>query len=299
MSKYRSQMNAGRLIKSLTEKGFINNPKEVEGFVVSQQEDKELPLYMRALVGVGAFIASLCFIGFLFAANIINYSQEVVFVFWGFIFMLGAVGLQKISGEDNSIKHSFFMQTSFSLMAVGKTLFVWGMVDIFNSRWGATIALFVVSIATYHVYRMSIDRFLSSFATLFSFLVNILWGDDSIGVREVLFNGFFLLQLLGAAVLVTNIKIKRDYIPLAYGFVFSLCVSTLFLASYTKFGYWQQKELIPMLFVNMLLASSLIVAIGWIAGGLEKLKSEPLFVASIGAVFLGAISVPGLIYPLC
>src|SRR5690606_30097983 len=150
----------------------------------------------RALVGVGAFIASLCFIGFV--AIGISQTDEEGFVVWGLIFAALAIGLQKLSGADNTIKNSFLMQSSFAFMATGKALFTLGMAEIFGSGWGATIAILIITAATYHVYRMSVDRFLSTFAVFFSILVNILWDKEGAGSRELLLNGFMVLQMASA-----------------------------------------------------------------------------------------------------
>jgi hypothetical protein len=142
---------------------------------------------------------------------------------------------------------------------------------------------------------MSIDRFLSSFALLFSILVNIFWDRDGSSSRELLLNGFFLFQFAGAAILLVYSKIKCDYIPLSYAFILSLCASILFLISYTKFGYWRNKELINPAFINIVLTCGLITLFGWVAGGIEKLKTAPLLLASICAVLLGFISAPGIL----
>jgi hypothetical protein len=295
MSKYMTKYHAADLLNALADKGLTDRNQALSDFIISQQQETELPLYLRALIGVGAFIASVCFIGFLVAAEIISFRNETGMIIWGLIFVAAAIGLQQIAGADNTVKHSFFMQSSFTSMAVGKTLFVFGATEILESGWGASIATLIITGATYHIYRMSIDRFLSSFAVIFSILVNILLDPDVSGARELLFNGFFLFQIAGAAILFTHGKIKCDYIPLSYAFAFSLCVSILFLASQAEFGYWQHKGLIHPAFVNVVLTGGLIALIGWAAGGMEKLKREALLLASSGAVLLGLISAPGII----
>jgi len=266
--------------------------------VVRQQQEKELPLYLRALVGVGAFIASFCFIGFLAAADLIDFDHKGGLIVWGLFFVASAIGLQRRARHSTLVQHSFLMQSSFASMAVGKALFVLGISEFLDSGWGATLGLLIITILTYNIYRMSIDRFLSSFAVLFSFLANILWNEDVGGSRELLLNSFFLLQFAGTAILLTHGKIKRDYIPLSYAFAFSLCATVLFLASYTKFSYWMHQEHIHPMFINIVLACGLVALFGWVAGSKEKLKTKPLILASAGAVLLGFISAPGIVLAL-
>ncbi|MDX5462192.1 MAG: DUF4401 domain-containing protein [Wolbachia endosymbiont of Tetragnatha montana] len=193
------------------------------------------------------------------------------------------------------IKHSFYMQLSFALMAVGKTIFVYGFGEMLNSYWGITLALLIIVSITYHIYRMSIDRFLSSFAVLFSILINIyiIVNKDG-GSIDLLLNSFFLFQLASAAILLTHGKIKRDYIPISYAFVFSLCATVLYLDC-AELVNSQHKELIYPGFIKMALASGLIALFGWAAGSIEKLKHGPLILASIGAVILGLISNSGIL----
>lgn len=294
MSENMTRLNAADLLEQLGNKGLLND-QDLSDFVIRQQPEKELPLYLRALVGVGAFIACLCFIGFLGTARIISFTHEVGLMIWGLAFVAGAIGLQRAAACDNTVKHSFLVQSSFASMAVGKALFVFGLGPLSGSEWGATLALIFITSITYPIYPMSIDRFLSSFAVLISLLLVILLNPDLNASRALLLNGFLLLQFTGAAILLTHGRIKRDHIPLSYAFVFSLCASVLFLASHAEFGYWRQKELINPAFINMVLTGGLIALIGWAAGGIEKLKREPLVLACLGAVLLGIISAPGIL----
>lgn len=295
MNHQTKTYNTANLLSHLTEKKLLDNSENCANFILSGLQEQELPLYLRVLAGVGAFIASLCFIGFLSIAGIISFKSEAELITWGLIFAVGAIGLQRGSGSDNTVKHSFLMQSSFASMAVGKTLFIIGMAQLLDSGWGVPVATLIITAITYHIYRMSIDRFLSSFAVLVSILTNILWDYDLGLSRELMFNAFFLFQFFGAAILLTHGKIKRDYTPLAYAFVFSIAVSVLFLASQAEFGYWQHKDFIHSIFVNIVLSVGLISLFGWAAGSLNKLKSTPLMWASAAAVVLGFVSAPGII----
>jgi len=280
MSKYIAKFNAANLLEQLSSKDFVID-EELSDFVINQHQKKELPLYLRALVVISAFIASLCFIGFLFATDIISFQHNEGLIIWGLIFIVSAIGLQRVAGHNNTVKHSFLIQASFASMVVGKTLFIFGIGNNLDFRWGITLGLLIVTGITYHIYRMSIDRFLSSFALLFSILVNIFWDRDGSSSRELLLNGFFLFQFAGAAIMLVYSKIKCDYIPLSYAFTFSLCASILFLISSA--------------FINIVLTCGLITLFGWAAGGIEKLKTAPLLLASICAVLLGFISAPGIL----
>ncbi len=301
MHKSLAHINAAQLLGNLEVSGFIEDAVDTENFVLSRQQEKELPLYLRALAGVGAFIASGCFIGFLSAADIISYRQESGLIAWGLVFVAAAMLLQRLSGNlHDTVRHSFLMQSSFAAMAVGKSLFVFGTAQAMDSGWGATFALLTITAATYHVYRMSIDRFLSSLGVLISVLVNILHASYlPENIWQMAFNGFFLMQLAGTALLFTSGRIRSDYVPLAYAFAFSLAASALALAMSDSFAHWgrygQEKHLLEPVFAALALAGGLIALIGWAAGDMRKLRSEPLMLASAGAMLLGTISAPGIL----
>ena len=192
------------------------------------------------------------------------------------------------------------MQCSIAFMVIGKLFFTNGSVFILDSDWAFTWALLIITGITYPVYKIKIERFLSSFAALLSILMNILSDNDAIDLLiggGLLLNGFFLFQFVGAAILLTHGKIQRDYIPLCYAFVCSLCISVLILSlpiseGLTEVYYYDR---LGDTFINIVLTGGLIALFGWVAGGVKKLKSEPLAMASIGAVLLGLLSAPGML----
>lgn len=294
MSKYMSTHNAGGLLQALSEKGFAqSDDRELETFVLEQQQERELPLYLRALVGVGAFIASICLIGLVGIGLQVDENQDFLIV--GLVFMALAIGLQRFGGDSATIKHSFMMQSSFAFMATGKALFVFAIVMIFESGWAGTLATLAVTVVTYHVYRMSVDRFLSTYAVLFSIHINILWIGDLPASKAIFFNLFVGVELLLAAVLIWSAKIHRDYIPVKYALLFSLCSATLFLASRDEFAFVMDEDVISPFLTSLLFTAALIAAIVWIAGGLSKIKNEAVVLGCLGALALGALSVPGVI----
>ena len=287
--------SASAMLDVLGGNGHIDDRADIEAFVLARQGEIELPLYLRVLIGVGAALSSVCFIGVLLAAGIVEFSHAASLFIWGLVFMAAAIGLQRLSGTAPTVAGSFFLQTSFAAMAAGKVLFVFGFDTYFNSGWGVSLGTLMVSAATYHVYRMSIDRFLSSFAVLISVLLNIAWDYTVEEPRELLFNGFFLAQLACAAVLLTHGRISRDYLPVAYAFAFSLCTTVLYIAASQRLGFWQDLETLNPIFMNALLAGGLIALFAWAAGGIDSLKRQPLIVASAGAVLLGTVSAPGVL----
>ena len=296
MTKYSTQISAANLLDQLKKNNFITE-EGLSDFIVNQQQEKKLPLYLRVLISTGALIAVIFFLGFLENSfSHIGFSTTLAIVL-----ITSAVKLHQASKNKSLVKHTVLAQSSLALMIVGKISAVIAIsinITVDNELtypWMISLGLFIVTGITHRVYQVAIERFLFSFATLFSILVNILWNEETKGLREVLFNGFFLLQFAIVAILLTNSRINRDFIPITYALVFSLCVSVLFLSAHAEFRNWQEEGLIHPIFINFVLTGGLITLFAWAAGGKEKLKTEPLMIASLGAVLLGLISAPGIL----
>ena len=285
---------ASALLDLLAGKGHVDDRAAVEAFVLARQGETELPLYMRVLMGVGAALASVFFIGFLAAADLIQFDSPRGLFIAGLVFIAAAIGLHRLSGTAPAISGSFLLQTSFAAMAVGKVLFVTASDFLFDSEWSVSLAILLVTAATYRVYRLSMDRFLSSFAVLFSVLFNIITVDAVPLAREVLFNGFFAVKLVGAGVLLTHGRVSRDYVPVAYAFVFSLSATVLYLATPEQVGFVLGAGSFRPYVINALLTGGLIALFAWAAGSVAALKRQPSMVASLGAVVLGVVSAPGV-----
>jgi hypothetical protein len=299
-----TNINAAQLLEAWQNAGLVEPSKSVQlgQFIQAQQQKNELPLYLRILAGIGAFIASLCFICLI---GICIFSNNIVFnsVFnskvWGLIFVGTALVLAWISrGKDNTLKHIFLIQSSLCAMGLGKILFVIGFAGMLGGDfyWDITFATLIITAATYPV---SIDRFLSTLA-IFTFLLTNIVSERYFAISaEIALNLFFFIQLILAAVLLMHGRVKSYYIPLAYATAFSLCITVIFFAVESKIGYWINQQSYSLTFINAILTLSLVGLIGWAAGNLEKLKTPPLILASIGSVLLGIISTPGIILSIC
>ena len=215
---------------------------------------------------------------------------------WGALFIGAAISIYRVMGTNHSLKQSFFLQASFALIATGKLLFLFGATEwLGGDSWGINLAAFVITAVTYPIYRLSIERFLSCCFVLISILLNILWNDHLGLSKDILFNGFFALQLGAAAFLLINPKVRPGYTPIAQALVISLCASVLFLSSHAEFGYLDDRIIIMPFVVNILLGLALIALIAWASGGRETLKREPILLSVTGAVLLGLLSAPGAI----
>jgi hypothetical protein len=296
-----SSYNARQLFEHWLSRGLVQKDQRepLERFTAGRATGRELPLYVHALVGVGAFIAGAFFVGFLAAADLINFNSEAGLIAWGLVFISFAILMLTAAsgGDDNAIMSSFLTQASFCLMATGKVLFAMGFALLFkpNEGWGATLALLMLTAATYHIFPMSMDRFLSSFAAFVSIFFNLVSEHSASGALQIAINAFFVAQLGLAAFLMTSGRVRKEYLPIGYAAIGALCTVAVFFAMRSEVGRYGYRQDFSPAIINIALTAALIALIGWAAGGMEKLKSEPLSVASAGAVCLGIISAPGIL----
>ncbi len=296
MDKETSQYNAADLLKILSNRGFAQDPVALTRAILAESEAREFSVYLKIILSIGAFISAGCLIFFLIGVNLIHYGKASEMFTWGVIFMGAALAIWLLSVPNNNTKHWFFIPFSFALMIAGKLLLVVAISDFWNSPWSMSLGWFIVAAATYAIYPLSIDRFFSSFALLSSLFVDSVSHPNFNHGRELLLNGMILFQFAGAVILLTQIRDNRNYIPLAYAFVCSLCSSVLFFCTNHYFFQLSYEELLYSIsFMSLLLTGGLIALLAWTAGGLHKLKTEPLLLASIVTVLLGIISIPGVL----
>ena len=290
MPEYGTRHNAAGLLAALRDKGLAGEAGLAD-FIIRRQREKPPPLYLNILITIGALLAALCLISI--------FPKENTPIVVTLALVASAIWLQRKAGDSHGLKYNLLMQSSLAVMVTGKLLFT-GTVgrtlnhylsDYSDDPWSYTLALLMITVLTYPVYRVPVDRFLFPFIVLCFLLFNIL---EDFGKHHVLlFHGFFLLQFAMASVLLMHRKIKSDYIPLADALVCSLCLHVLLLASGALAS--EGRTVISPYFVSLVLTAGLIALFGWAAGGMAKLKTEPLLLASMGAALLGLIAAPGIL----
>jgi hypothetical protein len=307
-------IKAGRLISELAARGLLDQAgqEKIRSFLDGRGREQELPLFLRLLLALGAYIASAFFVAFLAVAHIINFHDGKGLLVWGVIFIAAALALHHVPARNGpSVGRDWIIQTSFSAMLVGKALFVFGVIDWFFGRHVpsehvAAIVAGVVGLVTvviYPFYDMTVDRFLSVLATLGWALLAIIEEDFRAGGFGAPLTVWFVVQLALAGALLTSGRLKHAHLPAAYAVVCSLCAIVLFWgdsANITRGFVWRISQdgrlyAPDPLWGSLALTAALVALIAWAAGGAQKLRSEPLALASLGAAALGALSAPGIL----
>ena len=293
MARFANQHSAADLLKELERRGLATNSKLSDSIIALEKKHRQ-PFYAHVLIGVGTIISSFCLLVFLATLGIFSFLQNVFALsFWSLLIIAAALTVHKFAGDDNSIRQSLCMQSSFALMLTGKLLFVLGVVNAWNYELGLPVALTFVAAITYYTYPVQPERFLSSLAVLLSLLYSALWYGSVSDAQSWFFNGYFSLQFIAAAIILMRFNTKPDYMPIAYALVLALCFSALYVSMPAQFGGEGNSEAISPLFANSVLVGGLIAT--WVVSNQNRFKAKQLGLALGAAIVLAIISAPGVL----
>lgn len=264
------------------------------------------PIYLRILIGIGSLIvAGLLFLALTFF--------EVLEIEWARLLLGGvliAFGVLLYRGADkwpvDSYQYSVFLQLSFVGALMGKILFISGVYDIlpWDESVNSFLASLVVTLATYWIYDLYVDRILSSSTTIWTFiymLPDLLPG----GYDEFLVRAFVYLMVPIGTYLFLSPTIHPRYKPLAMAFLFAAGWHVLDLMMHHGFGAsnwpelsdlwigiaWNLTDLWLSIICTFINALTLVYLIIWGSGGWDNIVNKKVKLA-IGMVV--ALSMLGL-----
>lgn len=236
------------------------------------------PWYIQAAVGFAAWLAALWFIGALSIARLIDDSAGSLLL-WGVLFLVAGIAMRR------STEKIFLLQLSLALNIAGKGLVIAGAHQLFDESWAIPLASTILLAVTYPLSRDTVDRFVSTLVTVVVITGWIILEGGSHHTLHLL----VLAEVVGIGVLLMQHP-TRAAAPMGYAVAVGLLGTLVFMLS--------QPLETPLWPSRAILAAGLVVLFAWAAGGLDRLKREPLLVAVIVTVLLGFISTPGLLATL-
>ena len=306
MNRPNEPITAGALLGSLNEKGMLHDPEEAGKQLATRSVGEEVPVYLRILTLIGAVIAT-CFF-FLFLA-ISGLFDEDRFLILGLVFVAAAYGLLVAAKKSNPILQVFFITCSFTILAVGKILFVIGFVemfdDLFSTRsrgviWAATLGVGLATVLTYKLFPFVLDRFISSCSFLGFFIGAVIALPDLDSsvmpvVATWIMNFFFLAYLICAGFLLLQEKVKKLYDPVAYALI-----CTLLGLAVMQSGLMGEPKLEPVLgfeiwLPNFIAGFGLLYLLSHAVGGFKKQMDSQAIVIAAGVILLAFFTNAGIL----
>tara|TARA_B110000438_G_scaffold212942_1_gene205091 strand:- start:427 stop:1569 length:1143 start_codon:yes stop_codon:yes gene_type:complete len=306
MNQPNEPITAVALLDTLNTKGMLHDPEEAGKQLAAGSVGEEVPIYLRILTLIGAVIATGFF--FLFLAFIGGIDEDTLLIL-GLVFVAAAYGLLIVAKKSNPILHVFVTTCSFTILAVGKIMFVIGFVEMFDdlfslsSRgeiWAATLGVGLATVLTYKLFPFVLDRFISScyFLGFFIGAVIALPDLDSSVMPVVaawIMNFFFLAYMICAGFLLLHEKVKKLYDPVAYALICSL----LGLAVMQS-GLMSDPKLEPVLgfeiwLPNFIAGFGLLYLLSYAVGGFKKQMDSQAIVIAVGVILLAFFTNAGIL----
>ena len=306
MNQPNEPITAGALLDTLNAKGILHDPEEAGKQLAVGSVGEKVPIYLRILTLIGAVIATGFF--FLFLA-IYGILDEDTLLILGLVFVAAAYGLLIVAKKSNPILHVFVTTCSFTILAVGKIMFVIGFVEIFDdwfslsSRgeiWPATLGVGLATVLTYKLFPFVLDRFISScyFLGFFIGAVIALPDLDSSVMPVVaawIMNFFFLAYMICAGFLLLHEKVKKLYDPVAYALI-----CTLLGLAVMQSGLMSDPKLEPVLgfeiwLPNFIAGFGLLYLLSYAVGGFKKQMDSQVIVIAVGVILLAFFTNAGIL----
>ena len=306
MNQPNEPITAEALLGTLNAKGMLLHPEEAGKQLATRSVGEEVPVYLRILTLIGALIASGFFFLFLAISGILD---EDGFLILGLVFVAAAYGLLVAAKKSNPILQVFFITCSFTILAVGKILFVIGFVemfdDLFSSRsrgviWAATLGVGLATVLTYKLFPFVLDRFISSCSFLGFFIGAVIALPDLDSsvmpvVATWIMNFFFLAYMICAGFLLLHEKVKKLYDPVAYALI-----CTLLGLAVMQSGLMSDPKLEPVLgfeiwLPNFIAGFGLLYLLSHAVGGFKKQMDSQAIVIAAGVILLAFFTNAGIL----
>lgn len=238
------------------------------------------PWYIKLFIALGAWSAAICFLLFLAIAGLIEVEWPGLLVM-GLLFIAGATVLRRMT------EHLFSVQLALAVSISGHAMILVGVYTIDYDLWPSSLAALALCGVLYPLYRDALHRFLSC---LLVPALLIGWFFDA-----EFHHGFHLiifLEAAGTGLLFNSHRSPRFLRPLAYALAVSLPLTLLLVIAPDEeidTSWWPS---------GVVLTLGLLWLYVRVAGGATCPRREPMIVAIVATVFLGAVSTPGVLAAL-
>tara|TARA_B100000809_G_scaffold232420_1_gene248306 strand:- start:1757 stop:2896 length:1140 start_codon:yes stop_codon:yes gene_type:complete len=283
-------LTANALIDQLAARHPIDMDRARE-VVDTRLQHNPLPIYMRVLLGMGAGLGSAFLIGFIFVAS----CGSAPWFMYGVVFVLAAIGLhlgvRRL--KQDSAAASFLTQLSFTFIVTGKILVVFGAVEagMFtrNDELTVFLCMLLLTLGTYFVYDLYIDRLVSSVATLASGLFYLFGGLHGLDELQLAISFSIITPI--ALTMMAHPWVSRTYRPVSVAMVVvAIGLGTVVASEGGRFnagdGFILEIDL-AMLLSSISMMVALVGTIAWASGGRSALAKRPVQVGIVTAVVMG------------
>jgi uncharacterized membrane-anchored protein len=244
-------------------------------FLEKSRQSASMPWFIKLIIAAGAWVASIFFLTFLDKAHLIP-ALGKGWLPWGVGFILAALVLHRFG------RVVFFNQLALAFSVTGHFMALVSVYEFWHRMGAVTLAALLLCAGLYGIQRDSLHRFLSC---LMVFLLAL------IAARIDFHSGahfLVLAEVLGLAGLAVA-TVAGKFRPVVYAAALALPITCLVM---TTSGL---HRLTPAWPSRIILTAALAGLCLWIGGGRTALKEEPIRLAVLFVLLLGAVTSPGIL----
>ena len=294
MNKSSIYITASELIDSLSNDFEINEERARE-VALERIQKNQMPIYLRALIGVGSFVTA----GFLML--VINVTLEIdedSLLGVGIFCVICAIALYLYGSkvEQHTPLEAFLTLFSFALILSGKIMCVIGFIIILepDDVLGASLMVNIIfTCVTYPVYSLYMDRFISFTSCL---VMALFWVIEQMSwPEEITTMAFFSLVAPLAFIMMIHPRVTRTFRPVSIGLlstsiglavaITSISPGILQVADMLKNSQISIDDLIMIFSAPVVMFFVSVYVMVWACGGKIGEKKRVL-VVSVLALFL-------------
>lgn len=304
MAERATSIAAGALVAEWRTAALTTAPEEeaIVAFLRERAAAGEPTLAVKILSAVGTTFATTFFLAFLGVSRLIDFTSPGNLVGWGIVAIAGGiVASATLRRMAVGVGRELTAQATFTAMAIGKVLIVAGVVTWGHGAiqwWTVTAALAAVTVATYPVSGSSLDRLLSPYAVIASALFDILETRVAGAATGATLTVFFVGLTAIAGGLLLPMRAPPVLRPIGLAALAGMGTIVAVIASGHDFGIWAGGAAIDPRGIEAVLTAALAGLIVWAAGGPAAARREGVVAAVVGAIALGFIGAPGIVYAL-
>lgn len=299
------------LLDWLENRGLLTRRHQAEAFILSQSNLTHLPISIQVLLAVGAFISCAFVIGFLSITEIINFNNTASLLGTGVFFIIVALSIYAFTKHTTLLLRTFLIQSAFTLMIVGKALFVASFfhfgIEHFPVSTGNTfitpprlvsLALLITTLATYVHFPIALERGLGCFFLLLSIMLNIIFLKKH---HDIFLFIYYLLLLSSTLFLLIWSKKTSAWSPIVYAGAFMLLLFGCYLGMVDRYLNLMHRLSASHQTIIPLTAFNIATGIALVATAVKLLKDNqasfnlPFMLACMAILVLSFVSNAGIL----
>jgi hypothetical protein len=289
------------VLSRLKDAGWLDDGGETEIKKVLAPIDAT-PVYVRALVAIGAWFSALAFTGFVF--GMFHDQGKGLIIMLGLSYCAGATLLRRVA------RHAFFRQVALAFVLAGYYVTVFAAQDAvgYANQWMVACLVALILAAVLHwVYEDQTQRFVTAVSAGVIVSINLFYqGSHSVARAPWLLYALVLTEVAAVVWLFSSARLRARFKPLAYAVAVTMVYTLLLMVAERRwpFFFWRWDE---SALGDWVMKGWMTVVLAWLvrreacemdpklAQGRAWLKREDLQIALGAILLLGAVSTPGVL----